>query len=37
MKKHTLIIALMMFVATFANATNEAYEKAMLKEIQALG
>jgi tetratricopeptide (TPR) repeat protein len=37
MKKYTLIIALMMFVATFANATNEAYEKAMLKEIQALG
>jgi tetratricopeptide (TPR) repeat protein len=37
MKKHTLIIALLMFVASFANASNEAYEKAMQKEIQALG
>ena len=37
MKKHTLIIALMLFVATFANATNEAYEKAMQKEIKTLG
>ncbi|MCL6258564.1 hypothetical protein M3O96_05660 [Aquiflexum sp. TKW24L] len=37
MKKHTLFIALLMFIASIANATNEAYEKAMLKEIQALG
>lgn len=37
MKKHTLIIALLMFVASFVHASNEAYEKAMLKEIQALG
>lgn len=37
MKKHTLIIALLMFVASFGHASNEAYEKAMLKEIQALG
>lgn len=36
MKKYTLITALLMFITVFANAKNEAYEKAMLKEIQAL-
>jgi tetratricopeptide (TPR) repeat protein len=37
MKKHILILSLTLLVAVFANAKNDAYEKAMLKEIKTMG
>ncbi len=37
MKKNILILSLTLLAAVFANANNDAYEKAMLKEIKTMG